>query len=130
VTAIAAALAPLDVDVAMAIGSNSPASIGNVPGHWFLAPAIAQASLMANAALVIHHGGNNSVQEALAYRVHQIVMPFSTDQPAIGADLERVGLGRCFDPNAIDVIALRHYVESALVLQRDVPGTLNAMGEP
>ncbi|CAN5656370.1 hypothetical protein BH24ACT5_BH24ACT5_20150 [soil metagenome] len=55
--------------------------------------------MLRHADLVIHHGGNNSVQEALASGSRQIVLPFSTDQFANAADLERVGRATVLSPN-------------------------------
>ena len=49
--------------------------------------------------LVISHGGNNTVTEALAAGLPLLVGPFSTDQFAVAADLESHGLGEVFDPN-------------------------------
>jgi UDP:flavonoid glycosyltransferase YjiC (YdhE family) len=39
------------------------------------------------------------VTEALAAGVPLVVLPFSTDQFAVAADLERTGLGLALDPN-------------------------------
>ena len=52
-----------------------------------------------HAALAITHGGNNGVTEALSAGVPLLALPFSTDQFAVAADLERTSLGRALDPN-------------------------------
>ena len=49
--------------------------------------------------MIVHHGGNNSVQEALATGVQQVVLPFSTDQFSNAADLERIGAACVLSPN-------------------------------
>jgi UDP:flavonoid glycosyltransferase YjiC (YdhE family) len=59
-----------------------------------------QTALLARAALAVTHGGNNSVTEALTCGVPMLVLPFSTDQFAGAAALERHGAGTALDPNA------------------------------
>ena len=56
-----------------------------------VATSLPQVAMMGAADLVIHHGGNNTVQEALAAGARQLVLPMSTDQFANAADLERTG---------------------------------------
>ena len=63
--------------------------------------------------LVVSHGGNNTVTEALAAGVPILVGPLSTDQFAGAADLEQAGLGLVFDPNRDDpatITGLAHRV--------------------
>ena len=52
--------------------------------------------------------------EALPHGVPLLVLPFSTDQFAVAADLERTGLGRALDPNAVPVGEIREAVEALL----------------
>jgi UDP:flavonoid glycosyltransferase YjiC (YdhE family) len=61
----------------------------------------------------VTHGGNNSVTEALTCGVPMLVLPFSTDQFAGAAAIERAGLGEALDPNtatAADVTAAVHRI--------------------
>jgi len=87
------------VRVALATGSAEPSTIGPIPGSWLVRPFIPQVALVRHAALAITHAGNNGVTEALEAGVPLVVLPFSTDQFAVAADLERTGLGRALDPN-------------------------------
>jgi len=98
---VAAALQRMDVRVAFATGSARPASLGSLPSDWLVRPFLPQVALVRRAAVAITHGGNNGVTEALTAGVPILVLPFSTDQFAIAADLERMGLGRVADPNAV-----------------------------
>jgi len=41
-----------------------------------------------------------------------VVLPLSTDQFAIAADLDRTGLGVSLDPNRLDPDALRSAIEA------------------
>ena len=62
-----------------------------------------QVRLLDRAALAVTHGGNNSVTEAVTAGVPMLVLPFSTDQFAGAAALERHGFGVALDPNAASV---------------------------
>jgi zeaxanthin glucosyltransferase len=49
--------------------------------------------------IVVCHGGNNTVTEALTAGLPVLAAPFSTDQFAGAEDLRRAGLGDAIDPN-------------------------------
>jgi UDP:flavonoid glycosyltransferase YjiC (YdhE family) len=51
----------------------------------------------------VTHGGNNSVSEAVGQGVPLVVLPFSTDQFAGAAAIERTGVGVALDPNSASV---------------------------
>lgn len=119
--AVADALRSLDVRAAIALGSTPPDRLGRLPDDWIVGPYLPQVDLLHESAVAIHHGGNNSVQESLAAGVRQIVLPFSTDQFANAADLERVGLATVVDPNAVDPSTLADVVEASLASPRPTP---------
>ncbi|WP_433717680.1 glycosyltransferase [Actinoplanes sp. CA-051413] len=92
------ALRSLDVRVAVATGSARDLP---EPGKdWLVRDFLPQTALLARAALAVTHGGNNSVTEALTFGVPMLVLPFSTDQFAGAAAIERGGAGVALDPNA------------------------------
>jgi UDP:flavonoid glycosyltransferase YjiC (YdhE family) len=115
---IAQALKLIDARVAMAIGANDKALFEPTPAGWLVASSLPQVGLLSGCDLVIHHGGNNSVQEALAMGVRQIIMPFSTDQFANAADLERVDQCQVFSPNHIQPQELANTIKSQLALPK------------
>ena len=84
---------------AIALGTTPAETLGELPDDWIVAPQLPQVAMMRTADLVVHHGGNNTVQEALAAGVRQCVLPFSTDQFSNAADLERIGAARVLAPN-------------------------------
>jgi UDP:flavonoid glycosyltransferase YjiC (YdhE family) len=86
--------------VALATGSARLGALGPLPASWHVAPTLPQVTLLTRAAAAITHGGNNTVTECLAAGVPMVVLPFSTDQFAIAADLERVDAATALDPNA------------------------------
>jgi zeaxanthin glucosyltransferase len=96
---IAASLAKLDVRVAMAIGGNRPDDVGPLPDDWLVRASLPQVSLLEQAHLLVTHGGNNSITEALHFGVPMLVLPFSTDQFDGAAAVERGLAGVALDPN-------------------------------
>lgn len=86
----------------VAIGDHDPATFGPAPDDWVLNRRIPQVALMRSAHCLISHGGNGSTQEALAAGTHHLMLPMSTDQMAIAADLVRVGRAHAADPNDLD----------------------------
>ena len=64
-------------------------------------PFLPQVAVLRRAAVLVTHGGNNSVTEALTAGVPMVVLPFSTDQFAGAAAIEAAGLGVACDPNLV-----------------------------
>lgn len=93
------ALRHVGARAAMAIGSMPIEDLGPLPDDWVVARELPQVAMLPWADLAIHHGGNNSVQECLGAGVRQLVLPFSTDQFANAADLERAGRASILAPN-------------------------------
>ena len=86
------ALRPLGLRVAVATGSAT--GVPDVPPDWLVRPYLPQVALLQRTAVLVTHGGNNSVTEALTAGVPMVVLPFSTDQFAGAAAIEAAGLGR------------------------------------
>ena len=106
------ALRPLGLRVAVAIGSAT--GLPDVPPDWLMRPYLPQVALLQRAALLVTHGGNNSVTEALTAGVPMVVLPFSTDQFAGAAAIEAAGLGAALDPNVITSADLGTAVRAVL----------------
>ncbi len=104
---VVAALRDLPVRVALAVGSADRAVLGELPENWLVREFLPQVALLERAALAVTHGGNNSVTESLLFGVPMLVLPFSTDQFAGAAAIEKAGLGRVLDPNAATADELR-----------------------
>jgi zeaxanthin glucosyltransferase len=96
---IAASLGKLNVRVAIAIGGNRPDDVGPLPDDWLVRASLPQVSLLEQAHLLVTHGGNNSITEALHFGVPMLVLPFSTDQFDGAAAVERGLAGVALDPN-------------------------------
>ena len=125
---VAAALGRVDVRVAMATGSADAAALGALPAHWLVRPVLPQVALLEHAALLVTHGGNNSVTEALTYGVPLLVLPFSTDQFDAAAAIELQAAGVALDPNRASrpLIAgsarglLRHPLQTPQLIGREL----------
>ncbi|MEH6515189.1 MAG: nucleotide disphospho-sugar-binding domain-containing protein [Halioglobus sp.] len=116
-TRIAEALRGVGARAAMAIGSMSKHELGPIPDDWLVARELPQVAMLQHADLAIHHGGNNSVQECLGIGLRQLVLPFSTDQFANAADLERAGVASILDPNEMSTAQLTE----AILARLDAP---------
>lgn len=98
---VAEGLRQAGAQAAIAIGPNEPERLGPIPNDWLIGATLPQVGLLRGADIAISHGGNNSVQEALAAGCHQIVLPFSTDQFANAADLEQRAGATVLAPNTV-----------------------------
>ncbi|MET0812865.1 MAG: glycosyltransferase, partial [Microbacterium sp.] len=97
------ALTRTGMRAAVATGSTPATALGPIPEDWLVRDYLPQVRLLDDAALAVTHGGNNSVTEALGRGVPLLVLPFSTDQFAGAAAVERVGVGRALAPNTATV---------------------------
>lgn len=100
--AIAGALRRVNAQCIMATGSAGTHLVSGLPEDWIVRPIIPQIAALRRAALVISHGGNNTVTEALTDGVPLLVLPFSSDQFDSAADLEAARLGSVLDPNQLN----------------------------
>ncbi len=114
---VADALRSDGVRAAIATGN----SVIDAPADWLVRPFLPQVRLLSQAAAAVTHGGNNSVTEAMHHRVPLLVLPFSTDQFAGAADIERAGFGVALAPNeaTVDELAdaIRRVLETEVTLQ-------------
>lgn len=115
---VAAALAKIGLTAAIATGSTPASELGEIPAGWLVRDYLPQVRLLERARLAVTHGGNNSVTEAVGSGIPLLVLPFSTDQFAGAAAIERAGIGVSLDPNAASVSDLSR----ALTQVRDLAG--------
>ncbi|GAA3643673.1 hypothetical protein GCM10022200_29520 [Microbacterium awajiense] len=96
---VATAIRRTGMRAAIATGSTPAAALGDLPAGWLVREYLPQVRLLEHAAVAVTHGGNNSVTEAVGQGVPMLVLPFSTDQFAGAAAIERVGAGLALAPN-------------------------------
>ncbi len=133
-TAVAAAQAG-GWRLALAHGSTPLDHLGEPPVGAVIARHLPQVALLASTDVIVHHGGNGSTTEAAAAGVPMVVLPFSTDQFAAAAAIERAGLGVALAPNTLTVDALVAAVEGILASDaparaRDVADSIERDGGP
>ncbi len=121
-----AALGGLPVRVLLTVGRRfDAAQLGHVPGNVHAEPWVPQADVLAEATLVVCHGGSGTAFGALAAGVPVLACPLFADQMANALLLRRAGAGAVFvsaraatggvgglDPG--DAPALRAAVSAAL----------------
>ena len=111
-TRVARALEQLGLRVALATGSAD--DLPELPPHWLVRGFLPQVTLLKRAAAAVPHGGNNSVTEAATFGVPLVVLPFSTDQFAGAAAIERSGWGVALAPNTATVDELAAAIAAVL----------------
>ena len=99
----------------IAHGSTPLEDLGVVPSGAVVARHLPQVALLQHTDVFINHGGNGSVTEAVAAGVPMVVLPFSTDQFAGAAAIERAGVGAVLGPNFVTPVSLRSAVEELLI---------------
>jgi len=110
---VVAGLRSLGVRGVVAAGAADPGP-WDLPDDWIVAPSLPQVAILNHVDAVVCHAGNNTVTEALTAGVPLIALPFSTDQFAIAADLERTGLGVAGPPNELGPSEVASLIDAAL----------------
>ncbi len=123
---IVAAFRQEPVQLLVASGVTPPGHFGELPPGWHIGPYLPQPAALRSCDLVVTHGGNNTVTEALWTGVPLLVGPFSTDQFAGAEAVRRAGLGDVFDPNTIPPLELA--AKARAILTGDAPRRAAALG--
>jgi zeaxanthin glucosyltransferase len=99
--------------LALASGSTSIDRLGPLPDGALVQRHLPQVALLTHTDVFVNHGGNGSITEAAAAGVPQVVLPFSTDQFAGAAAVERAGVGVALAPNTLTAEGLVAAVATA-----------------
>lgn len=83
----------------LASGVSDPAAFDRQDGRLLVRSYLPQVAVLPFCDLVVSHGGNNTITEALHAGVPLLVGPFASDQFAGAEDVRRAGVGDAFDPN-------------------------------
>ena len=123
---IAHAIQALGWNAVVATGASGAEALGTTPAGWIVEEHFPQIAALRACDIVVCHGGNNTVTEALTAGLPVLAAPFSTDQFAGAEDLRRAGLGDVIDPvgATTDEIATR----LALLLGGYAPRRAAALG--
>lgn len=85
-----------------------------LPSDWYVRAWLPQSAMLQYCDLAICHGGNNTVMESLTRGVPLVIAPFSSDQFASAADIERYNMGTVIDPNTSSVPDIQNAMDRAL----------------
>jgi UDP:flavonoid glycosyltransferase YjiC (YdhE family) len=94
------AVEDLQARVLFTTGPALSADALELPDNVRVVPYVAHGSVLPQAALIVTHAGFGTVQAALSAGVPMVCLPSGRDQPANGARVEQLGVGRALDPAA------------------------------
>jgi len=120
-TTIAAAIAPLDVQLVISLGAadqDAPSLAARCVGNPIVVPVAPQLQLLDRATVAITHAGLNTALEALARGVPMVAIPITNDQPGVARRLEWLGVAEVVLPRQATAERLRRAVARLL----DDPG--------
>ena len=91
---VAAALGSAPVDVVLATGQGLPAgALGELPANVHVGGYLPQSTVIGKAAVVVCHGGYNSMMAAMSNGIPVYCIPMAADQPYNAARLLAAGAG-------------------------------------
>jgi len=94
--------AALDVDVLVAAGPDADlALLGDVPVNVTVRKYVAQAAILGQVDVIVHHGGAGTALSAAAHGVPQVVVPQGADHTFNGGSLVSAGVARMLDGDVV-----------------------------
>jgi UDP:flavonoid glycosyltransferase YjiC (YdhE family) len=113
--AVLGALADEPLNLLIALGfDQDPSRLGPLPPHVRAQPTLPQVALLPRCALLVCHGGFNSVKEALAQGVPLVILPIAGDQPYCARRCQALGVARVIGPAQRHPQAIRTAVRAVL----------------
>lgn len=123
---VVAGLAPLDVDVLLALGSAGGTELGSLPANVRVEPFVDQPAVLRRADLAVHHGGSGTILGSLTHGTPQVILPQGADQ-FWNADLvARAGLAEVLEPAHVTPEAVTRAAATALSERRPTVETVRA----
>ena len=112
---LAAGLGGLDADVVITIGRElDPAAFGPQPAHVRIERFVPQAEVLAEADLVVSHGGSGSLMAALAHGLPSVLLPLGADQPHNALRAGELGVATTLDAATAGPDEIRDAARAAL----------------
>ena len=114
------ACAGLDVQVVLGLGRWDPSQeslreqLGPLPANAIVADLVPQLQLLDRAALLITHGGVNTVLNAISRGIPIVALPRGADQPGMCARIVFSGIGGRVPFGRSTAVEVRHLVERVL----------------
>ena len=102
--------------VVLAVGKRTNmAALGTIPDNFVVRAFVPQLELLQRAALLVTHGGMNSVSEALCYGVPLLVIPQTADQFLVGRRIQQLGAGKTLHRGSVTASKLQSLAEEILM---------------
>ena len=101
-------------DVAQLIMVAPPGTVEDPPEGAIVAEWVPQLELLPHVDAVVSHAGHNTVVEALAHGLPQVVAPIRDDQPVVAQQIEASGAGIRVRFSRLRAPELRHAVTTVL----------------
>jgi UDP:flavonoid glycosyltransferase YjiC (YdhE family) len=112
---IAEACVGLDVQLLISLGGGlDPANLGKLAGNPLVVSFAPQLEILKRAALVITHGGLNTVLESLCEGVPLVAVPLANDQPGVAARVKARGACVVVRRHKLNAARLRKAVQQVL----------------
>jgi UDP:flavonoid glycosyltransferase YjiC (YdhE family) len=108
------ALAPLDVDVVLAVSAADRKKLGELPGNARVAENLPIHLFMATCDAIVNQGGSSSLLTAACHGLPQVMLPQTADSPFNAANFRASGAGLVLDPAEADAEAIGSAVTTAL----------------
>jgi zeaxanthin glucosyltransferase len=113
--AIAEACEGLGTQLVVSLGGGlEPEDLEPMAGNPILVRYAPQVELVRRSALIVTHGGLNTVMEALSNGVPMVVIPITDDQPGVGARVQWTGTGEVIPVKQLSKEKLRRAVCAVL----------------
>ena len=113
-----------DLDVEVIISTKH--KIKNIPSNIHIYSHVPQLHVLQMADVFITHGGMNSINEALTYKVPMIIIPFASDQPVNARSMEKLNVSRTLLPNEVTKDNLQQAVQEVLN-NKEIQDNLNTI---
>lgn len=113
------ALANMECYVVASIGVLESEYRNYLKSDWIVGEFLPQMLILKYADLLVGHGGNNSITEALANGVPVVVFPFASDQFFSARTVEDNKIGTVCDPNFACVQEIKNKISSALTCKNN-----------
>ncbi len=107
----AEALAGLEVQAVLV---SPPALVPDLPPNVLVREWVPQVALLDRAAVVVSHGGQNTVSESLAAGVPMVLAPIRDDQPTIADQVVAAGAGIRVPFGRVGVAQMRAAIDAVL----------------
>ena len=112
---IAEACAGVDAQLLISLGGGlDPSQLGELAGNPMVVRFAPQLEILKHAALVITHGGVNTVLESLAAGVPLLALPLGNDQPGVAARVKALGAGVVIPRRRLSAARIRKAVMRVL----------------